>query len=323
MNIPEPAKEFFSSMDSPSEILASKLVSRKEDTTPIEGGYNIVHILNLDIGKFKLFPFVLPASSPRRIMAIVDWDFGVSHVLPFADIYFELISDPEHVPEELAEEELFRWQIRIGELTGESPRDAALIGFLMSIKHPVLDEDGTAVDPPVHLLTAWPSKWEGWQSKVKISNIGPCSSRTLSQQDAAFREEIADWHMHITSEQAFELIACKKDEFHSLGELPFNAVYPFVLRHGDIHLATSLLNMVHSLFHFLIQNWRDFLVVAALPPVLWPLSIGTLAVHMSFHSLIKTSRLFAVQSTGKQKRNSFIGNISFTSSFSSFTKATA
>ena len=48
-NIPESAREFFASVSSPTEILSSTLVSKVEGTDVIEGGYNFVHILNLDI----------------------------------------------------------------------------------------------------------------------------------------------------------------------------------------------------------------------------------------------------------------------------------
>ena len=49
-NIPESARKFFASVSSPTEILSSVLVSRVEGIDVIEGGYNLVHILNLDTG---------------------------------------------------------------------------------------------------------------------------------------------------------------------------------------------------------------------------------------------------------------------------------
>ncbi len=59
-NIPESARNFFASVSSPTEILSSKLVSRVQGTDVIEGGYNYVHILNLDIGEpDRPFPFIL------------------------------------------------------------------------------------------------------------------------------------------------------------------------------------------------------------------------------------------------------------------------
>lgn len=50
-DIPRLAREIFVSVSSPAEILSSKLVSRVQGTDVIEGGYNYVHILNLDTGK--------------------------------------------------------------------------------------------------------------------------------------------------------------------------------------------------------------------------------------------------------------------------------
>jgi hypothetical protein len=59
-NIPESARDFFASVSSPAEILSSKLVSMVQGTDVIEGGYNYVHILNLDTGEpNRPFPFIL------------------------------------------------------------------------------------------------------------------------------------------------------------------------------------------------------------------------------------------------------------------------
>ncbi len=59
-NIPESARVFFASVSSPTQILSSKLVSRVQGADVIEGGYNYVHILNLDIGEpDRPFPFIL------------------------------------------------------------------------------------------------------------------------------------------------------------------------------------------------------------------------------------------------------------------------
>jgi hypothetical protein len=59
-NIPKSARNFFASISSPAEILSSKLVSRVQGIGVIEGGYNYVHILNLDTGNpVQPFPFIL------------------------------------------------------------------------------------------------------------------------------------------------------------------------------------------------------------------------------------------------------------------------
>ena len=59
-NIPASAREFFASVSRPAEILSSKLVSRVQGIDVIEGGYNYVHILNLDTGEpDRPFSFIL------------------------------------------------------------------------------------------------------------------------------------------------------------------------------------------------------------------------------------------------------------------------
>ena len=50
-NIPGSARNFFASVSTPAEILSSNLVSRIQGIDVIEGGYNYVHILNLDTGE--------------------------------------------------------------------------------------------------------------------------------------------------------------------------------------------------------------------------------------------------------------------------------
>jgi hypothetical protein len=68
-------------------------------------------------------------SSPRRILAFVDWDFGGSHTLPFADRGVEVcwpdFEDDIAVRVKDAEE-MYRFQILIDELTGALPVDVQL-----------------------------------------------------------------------------------------------------------------------------------------------------------------------------------------------------
>ena len=57
---PTSQNHFFASVSSPAEILSSKLASRVQGIDVIEGGYNYVHILNLDRGNpVQPFPFIL------------------------------------------------------------------------------------------------------------------------------------------------------------------------------------------------------------------------------------------------------------------------
>ena len=63
-------------------------------------------------------------SSPRRLLAIVNWDFGGSHTLPFVDKSFEVcwpdFDDDVSVRMKDAEE-IYRLQILIDELAGALP----------------------------------------------------------------------------------------------------------------------------------------------------------------------------------------------------------
>ena len=59
-NVPTSARKFFASISGPSEILSSKVVSRVQGIDVIEGGYNYVHIFNLDTGEpDRPFLFIL------------------------------------------------------------------------------------------------------------------------------------------------------------------------------------------------------------------------------------------------------------------------
>ncbi|KIN99003.1 hypothetical protein M404DRAFT_1004994 [Pisolithus tinctorius Marx 270] len=62
-NIPSSARKFFASVSGPTEILSSKFVSRVEGIDVIEGGYNFVHILDLDTDLYSCRLYaVLPAT---------------------------------------------------------------------------------------------------------------------------------------------------------------------------------------------------------------------------------------------------------------------
>lgn len=81
-------------------------------------------------------------SSPRRILAIVDWDFGGSHVLPFADHNFELSSPDSDQDAEAYDkqgDELFDSHLHINRLVGAPPEDRQLTKLVYSTKLYILD----------------------------------------------------------------------------------------------------------------------------------------------------------------------------------------
>ncbi|KAF8433000.1 hypothetical protein L210DRAFT_429234 [Boletus edulis BED1] len=64
-------------------------------------------------------------SSTRHILGMIDWDFGGSHVLPFADDYFELAhpdSDQDTDQRTKQGEEVYRSEFIIDRLIGPPPR---------------------------------------------------------------------------------------------------------------------------------------------------------------------------------------------------------
>ena len=68
-------------------------------------------------------------STPRRILAIVDWDFNGSHALPFADQDVEVCwpNFEDDVAVRMKDtEEMYRFQILIDGLTGALPIDVQL-----------------------------------------------------------------------------------------------------------------------------------------------------------------------------------------------------
>ncbi|KAG6325905.1 hypothetical protein ID866_13184 [Astraeus odoratus] len=86
-------------------------------------------------------------------MAIIDWDFGGSHVLPFADRDFQVITDLE---QEGVEDKEFEWQNVIDELIRELLLDCPLFKSFMSMKLPILDEEAAAANKHVYPV---PQAW--------------------------------------------------------------------------------------------------------------------------------------------------------------------
>ena len=96
-------------------------------------------------------------SSPRRILAIIDWDFGGSHALPFADQAFEPSwpdSDETDDVREKQAEEAYNSQLLIDKLAGTLPYDTQLIRLVYSTRWDILDREApkaSGKDPSARL----------------------------------------------------------------------------------------------------------------------------------------------------------------------------
>ncbi|KAG6329712.1 hypothetical protein ID866_9376 [Astraeus odoratus] len=279
MDIPEPAKDFFSSMSDPSEILSSKLVSRMEGTEAIEGGYNMIHFLNLDIGKSEPLPFVL--RFPLDPENISRWQTSTCvgcmlycqrhpelHIPTPAIYAYRLTLGSEFIAMEYIEGDTLSdvwWDLSEDEKENVVCQVAEIMKTMRA--HTSfntiggINPDGSPC-PLVEGVTA--ANGRAAIDCRGLYNIGPYNSLrewvgsvfdrefhymdqmlhkgTLPQHEAAFREEMEDRLVHLTPEQAFDRIARKRSEFHSLAEPPFNVVYPFVLQHGDLHGRNIILS---------------------------------------------------------------------------------
>ncbi len=85
-------------------------------------------------------------SSPRRILAILDWDFGGSHALQFADRGFEVcwpdLDDDVDVRIKDAEEiDCFQTLLIIDQLAGALPVDVNLNQLVLSTRWHVLNQE--------------------------------------------------------------------------------------------------------------------------------------------------------------------------------------
>jgi hypothetical protein len=83
-------------------------------------------------------------SSPRRILAILDWDFGGSHTLPFADERFEVCwpdFDNDDAVRMKDAEEIYRFQLLIDQLAGSLPIDVELNQLVLSTNWQTLNRE--------------------------------------------------------------------------------------------------------------------------------------------------------------------------------------
>ncbi|KAG6333039.1 hypothetical protein ID866_6047 [Astraeus odoratus] len=289
MDIPEPAREFFSSVSNPSDILSSKLVSRIEGTQAIEGSYNTTHILNLDIGQSKRLPFVLRVPLdpenisrwqtstfigcmlycqrhpelhiPTPVVYAYNLTFGSEFVAmeyidgdTLSNVWLDLPEEEkENVVCQIVEMMKTMRATRFTTIGGIDPdgfpcpmvdgMDASngrhstvkvFTPLARSCFHP-----STAPSCPLTSFLGRYKSLREWAGSIydrefhymdQILHKG-----TLPQYEATFREEMEAWLVYLTPEQAFDRIARKRNEFHSLTEPPFHVDYPFVLRHGDLH----------------------------------------------------------------------------------------
>ncbi|KAI9566746.1 hypothetical protein HD554DRAFT_2040106 [Boletus coccyginus] len=225
-NIPESTRNFFASVSSPSEILSSKLISRVEGIDDIEGGYNHVHILNLDTA-----------------MEYIDGDI-------LSDVWLDLPEEEkECMTNQVAEirRTTMRTKTAFNMIGGVSPDGSAC---------PLVDGVNVA-SGRVSLTWNFRRSRRSYRGLSTVSvfmyNTGPYESvqeyvqsvfdrqfhytdqmlhkDTLSAHEAEFRE-IGQCLFNLSPEDAFERVKSKRDDFiiH-----PYQGEYPFVLRHGDLH----------------------------------------------------------------------------------------
>ncbi|KAI6146648.1 hypothetical protein BKA82DRAFT_4154565 [Pisolithus tinctorius] len=233
-NIPDSARKFFASVSSPTEILV-------EGIDVIEGGYNFVHILNLDIGESgRPFPFVLRFPIDPDIISRWQTCTAVGCMMYYTlnDVWLDL---PEEEKQNMVDQvvEIMR--------TMRTKTSFKLIGGISpdGCSCPLVDDrDATS----------------GKLTVFGLYDIGPLVLRrpfsltstilqsvfdrqfhhmdqmlrkgTLSAYEAEYRKEMSECLRNLTLEEAFELIKRKRDDFMAQ---PYDCKYPFVLRHGDLH----------------------------------------------------------------------------------------
>ncbi|KAG6380789.1 kinase-like domain-containing protein [Boletus reticuloceps] len=266
-SIPEPVRTFFASMSSPTDILTSKLVSRVKGTDVIEGGYNFVHILSLDIGESQPpFPFVLrfpidPDSISRsqtrtavgcmlycqrhpylNIPTPTIYAYSCTHGSEFIAMeYFDgdTLSDvwldlPDEEKEDMINQiaeimRSMRTKTRFRMIGGIAPDGSAC---------PLVDGvDGGAGEVLVDSFGLYNT---GPYKSVREYLQGTFDRRYhyLDQMlhkgtlPVKFKEEMSNCLSHSNPEEIFERVNRLRDKFKAN---LYDCEYPFVLRHGDLH----------------------------------------------------------------------------------------
>ncbi|KAI6138592.1 kinase-like domain-containing protein [Pisolithus tinctorius] len=298
-NIPDSARKFFASVSSPTEILSSKLVSRVEGIDVIEGGYNFVHILNLDIGESgRPFPFVLRfpidpdiISRWQTCTAVGCMMYCQQHPdlnIPTPAIYaYNCTYGSEFIAMEyidgdtlndvwldLPEEEKQNMVNQVVEImrTMRTKTSFKLIGGISpdGCSCPLVDDrdatSGKGVVDGFSLYDIGPyeSVREYLQSVFdrQFHHMDQMLRKgTLSAYEAEYRKEMSECLRNLTLEEAFELIKRKRDDFMAQ---PYDCKYPFVLRHGDLHGRNVMVSHSSPRRILAILDW-DFGGSHALP----------------------------------------------------------
>ncbi|KAI6112424.1 hypothetical protein EDD16DRAFT_1602989 [Pisolithus croceorrhizus] len=89
---------------------------------------------------------VVSHTSPRRILAILDWDSGGSQALPLADRDFEVSSpdSDENTDVRMQQgEEIYRAQLQLDDLSRDFPYDSQLMTLMVSTRLYVLDREAS------------------------------------------------------------------------------------------------------------------------------------------------------------------------------------
>ncbi|KIO03211.1 hypothetical protein M404DRAFT_27207 [Pisolithus tinctorius Marx 270] len=115
---------------------AFELVKRKRDDFMAQS-YDWKYPFVLRHGDLHGRNVIVSRSSPRLILAILDWDFGGSHALPLADQAFEVSSPDtdENTDARIKQaEKLHHALLQIDELVGFLPTDYQLTKLVSSVK---------------------------------------------------------------------------------------------------------------------------------------------------------------------------------------------
>ncbi|KAI6146656.1 hypothetical protein BKA82DRAFT_4154587 [Pisolithus tinctorius] len=281
-NIPSSAKKFFASVSSPTEILSSKFVSRVEGTDVIEGGYNFVHILDLDTDTISRWQTCTAVGCMLYCQQHPDLNIPTPAIYAYNCTYGSEFIAMEYINGDtlndvwldLPEEEKQNMVNQVVEImrTMRTKTSFKLIGGIRP--------DGCSC-PLVDGRDAVSGR--GVVDGFGLYNIGPYASvreyvqsvfdrqfhhmdqmlhkGTLLAHEAEFREEMSECLQSLTPEEAFELVKNKRDDFmaHS-----YDWKYPFVLRHGDLHGRNVIVSHSSPRRILAILDW-DFGGSHALP----------------------------------------------------------
>ncbi|KAF8549012.1 hypothetical protein OG21DRAFT_648776 [Imleria badia] len=250
-NIPESARDFFTSVSSPSEILSSKFVSRLQGTDVIEGGYNFRFPINLDtisrsqtrtsVGCMLYCQRHPELNIPTPAIYAYSCTYG-SEFIAMEYINGDSLSD---VWLDLTEEEKENMANQVARImrTMRTKTSFNVIGGISP------DGSGCPLVDGVDVASG-----RGIVDSLGLYNTGPYESvqeyvrsvfdrqfhymdqmlheNTLSAHEPEFGEKINKRLFNLTPEEAFERVKYKRDEFIAH---PYDCEYPFVLRHGDLH----------------------------------------------------------------------------------------